>query len=418
MHRIGHDEGPGSHLDVRSIAIAAICVVTTQSVYVKLSDQWIAELAAVVLVGLFLSGISKFVPKSIVAFAIFEVALVLLLVFAHITLSGYVLSGEYISVALLLLVLVPAAAFHFANIGNFSKFLPSIVTVMNVEAAISLFFYVFGQSLSLISPTRRVVVNWGGPTVYDSYFDLFYVRSSASYGILSHGRNIGIFAEAPMHAFMLLVSLLIQLFILRRVRAILLLLTLITIVSTYSTTGMILAITAVVLRLAFGRKLSVRMTVLLTIAPGALMMMLRIYSEKSTFASHSVEIRNENWGAAMDSFLTNPLIGWGFKAASSDVAVLGHTSTVSQVLADGGVVLLIFYFGSLAMLIVELAKSSSIFGMAFVAIVTVAQFFTVVSYTGFSVTLVAFYFVWALSARSRWFDPELREFGVSGPALR
>ena len=117
----------------------------------------------------------------------------------------------------------------------------AITDVVCVFSVISLFFYVFGTWLHLISPMNHVIREWGswGPNPIPNYYFLYYQAQVTHHGNFDLWRNCGIFAEAPMYNMMLCISLAAEVFLYRRKkgRKAVIAILIITIVSTFSTTG-------------------------------------------------------------------------------------------------------------------------------------------------------------------------------------
>lgn len=116
--------------------------------------------------------------------------------------------------------------------------------VLVVFALASLPFYVFGSLLGIVSGSESVTYDWDGERQAVSYYGLYFDSSWQKVnflGVYYGSRNCGIFAEAPMYAFVLCTCLAFQTLIEKRFdwKSVVLVLT---IISTLSTTAYIVLI--------------------------------------------------------------------------------------------------------------------------------------------------------------------------------
>lgn len=109
-----------------------------------------------------------------------------------------------------------------------------IVNVMTVISVVSLFFYIFGSILHIISPSGSVQYEWGRTMHTRTYFGLYYEPQTSDNILSGTIRNCGIFGEATMYGYLLNTAYMLEKKSLRKRRGVLLILG-ITILSTLAT---------------------------------------------------------------------------------------------------------------------------------------------------------------------------------------
>jgi hypothetical protein len=258
-----------------------------------------------------------------------------------------------------------------------------------MEAFISLLLYFLIRVANVFEYTNTISILWGGERQLNSWHYLFFDAQSQSYGILIYGRNCGIFPEAPMHALVLVLSLMIQMFKIEKVNRLKLIITVITILSTFSTTGMIVGVVSVLCKYFVdmkrkNRNLGIRQIIFIILLTVGLVMTLKIFEQKLTFAASSVNIRNRNFLYAVKAFLHSPLYGHGFKTNE-----YAHTSVISQVIADGGVLFFVWYFSSFIRLIYLNWKNKNYADLSFLGCWLLLMSATVITYTNLSICMIA-----------------------------
>lgn len=267
----------------------------------------------------------------------------------------------------------PAFVFLFmlyTERGEMYRFLEKYVNVVTFIAGISLFFWLFGSQMGIIQPTNYIYASWGGNYNYPIWFGVYTQRQEENFLGIILVRNQGIFCEAPMYNFILIVALAYELFlrnhvedkngvsrlnILRndrnvskdggnhfyskadgafsvasnssiiikqqmqrkRVVTFRLILLIVTILTTLTTTGMILLIMAFVLRYMFTKSRdyilrSIKPLLIVLVCIAGLYMAIQIFLQKSS--SFSWKIHFDDLRAGFLAFLSSPLTGTGFES--------------------------------------------------------------------------------------------------------
>lgn len=120
--------------------------------------------------------------------------------------------GEFIIDFILFLLGVIIYSLRLHNIKNLYKILYKISTIVVILAIISLIFYILGSIFNYIKPTDYIKFKWGGTREIPSYHNMYYVTQKQWIFNIGFIRNTGIFTEAPMYGFVLIISLIIELF--------------------------------------------------------------------------------------------------------------------------------------------------------------------------------------------------------------
>lgn len=277
---------------------------------------------------------------------------------------------------------------------NKKYFIKDIINSVFVINIFSLIFYILGPTLKILSPTNTVSIFWGLSKNIASFYNVFFVAQPGAYSILTQGRNTGLFVEGPMYAFVIVVAILFELFLLTNKKKIRLLVGLIALITTYSTTGLIVTIIAILFYVFdnFEKEKGIIKLAILGMVPGMLLFVtffiLKLLDEKMNMG-HSDDIRISNFNNAIHNWASRPLVGYGFKAESTG-NFTGHTSVFSQVIQDGGLLFLLYY--SLPFIeVTGYFLKRRIYGIVFFVICYLLLIFnTAVTYTTISIAILAF----------------------------
>lgn len=248
------------------------------------------------------------------------------------------------------------------------------VNIMTCLGIISLFFWIFGSQLHVISPTGSVLVRWGADVIYPSFYGLYFERQKVQFLFYDGLRNQGIFSEGPMYSLCLVIAIAIELFLRQYFvyssRSVIrmttnrskghhlnsrLILLIITLLTTFTTTGQILLIVMLVLKFALARpKLKenqiFKLIALLFFAAIGGYTACNIFLMKSQ--SMSWKIRADDLRAGFQAWLSSPIFGRGFndlsvlnpfKGAVHTVGTISTSNSITTVLAQGGLLLFLVY---------------------------------------------------------------------------
>lgn len=230
------------------------------------------------------------------------------------------------------------------------KILDKMVKIIIILAYISLFFWLFGSVLNIISPTNYVINAWTDGVITPSYYNLHFDTQGVSFLGIQFIRNSGIFAEGPMWNLMLSLAIMIQILLLPKnnKREILLICTIFTVAST---TG-IFIVGVLILYKVFIYFKGVQKFISLTTFPFLFYVLIQVFDEKASTSSAS--IRLDDFVAGLFAWNESIFFGSGFynglKVLESymDTSLrtnLGNSDSLVLILAQGGIILgVLFYY--------------------------------------------------------------------------
>lgn len=188
------------------------------------------------------------------------------------------------------------------------------VNVLCIIAIISLLFYTFAFIFRIISPTGYISLKWSWRDKVPSYYNMFYdpMPNGLSFGSMIFPRNCGIYPEAPMFMYPLVLALLINKLALHNRKSKKNRLLVITILSTVSITGYIVIVLLYSIEYDFLQ--SVKKHILLKLMIPLIMTMGLIvvyilFSEKLDTGSGA--IRTDHVFASFKSFFETNMLGCG-----------------------------------------------------------------------------------------------------------
>ncbi len=388
---------------------AFLVVITMQTIYMKLANSnlnlFLSASCIVLLLILILAKKKLKVEKRF----LYQI-LLLDVVFLCIPL-GQILTNDELNLSATFLIVVlytvyfPLCALWFyGNKGSVKRFAVNFSDVMYVITAITLVLYVVGQWLNLISPTGSVVSTWNGSTP-DTYFYLLFTPQSISYNGFKQGRFSGMFAEPSLCAFMMCIALMIELFLEKKkisfFRIFILLVAMYVTVSMkgYMITLSILCLFVVTYKFksSLVNKIKFLLSGVIVVVCGIGLVML--YQYKVVRNPNSVAARISKLTSSFSAFWNNPLTGNGFKSDAIGVTG-GDTSVFSQVLQQGGLFFIGWYFYPYYAILIRLLKKRWFKCFWCIIIYLALIFVSTVTYTVFSVTVIAI--LWVLLYSGDW----------------
>ena len=220
---------------------------------------------------------------------------------------------------------------------------------MVVISCISLFFWIFGSTFKMITPTGVALFEWGTVNEVSSYFNIYFETQYVDWlGIDFFWRNTAIFVEGPMMSLTLIIAItLIYYFddiwhIATWKRFILAF----AIITSFSVTGYFILWGFVVLKLYRSKKFRAIMIVMLI--PLSLYAIQVMMDMKQSTGSYS--LREDDYYVGFITWLQNPIFGWGFnnwealQANMKGRANDGFSNSIFSVLTQGGILMGLMYF--------------------------------------------------------------------------
>lgn len=229
-------------------------------------------------------------------------------------------------------------------------------------AFVSLFFWLFASVLGLIETYTVVPTEWGmtiggyekaGKSYYGLYFEMQQALGFLK-GIF-HWRNCGIFCEGPAYAFMLSLALLTEI-ILKDKRKIWRIMTLIAaLMSTCSAMGILYIVLILMLKWLITGNISKNKMMIPIVIVVFCIVVYVVIQNKSNITS--VSLRISDYLNAMKLFKKHPFRGYGIAYALEVTEFVGVTNSVSSILMQGGLFMLIYYLAPLILMIFLYLKS-------------------------------------------------------------
>lgn len=258
-----------------------------------------------------------------------------------------VFKGEEFTYIKLYMLFVPITAMYCFCLNEEKRpysLLLKFSNIVVIEASISIFFWIFGTNLGMISPTMYVPNNWGFLNrLIPSYYNIYFETQEVALGI----RNSGIFNEGPMHNMILCIALSIECFMREKIRYVIVCIFVVAILSTQTTTGILfLAILPIVLYIFLKRKKINFFSIVL--APFLIVLFLNfstyIIDDKREYegGNISVESRSYDIERCIEVGMENPILGVGLFRKSLERSYVrsksqyGGSNSIFKAFAHGG----------------------------------------------------------------------------------
>lgn len=271
-----------------------------------------------------------------------------------------VVAGEEYTYIKLYMIFVPLTAIYCISLEEekraYSLFI-KFSNVIIVEALISIFFWIFGTNLGMISPTMYVPNNWGFLNrLIPSYYNIYFETQEIGWGI----RNSGIFNEGPMHNMILCMALSIECFIRARIRPVIICIFVVAILSTQTTTGFLFLVILTYIYYFFKKQKKINI-ISIVVVPLFIFLFFQVFTflinDKVEYegGSMSVEARSYDIERCIEVGLEKPILGVGLFRKSLETSFVrskdqyGGSNSIFKAFAHGGlytftlyVVLLLF----------------------------------------------------------------------------
>lgn len=215
------------------------------------------------------------------------------------------------------------------------------VNIICVIAIISLLLYTFVFIFKIITPTSYYVIKWSWIDKVPSYYNLFYnpMPNGISLGTVVFPRNCGIFPEAPMFMYPLVLALLINKLILHANKSKKNLLLVVTILSTVSTTGYIVVVLLYSFEyISFKKHILLRIFFPFIMVSGTIIVYYLFIKKMDT---SSGSIRTDHVFASLKAFINTNGLGCGIGNSDYVTALMKYKQGISvglpYLLATGGI---------------------------------------------------------------------------------
>ena len=342
------------------VILIFLLIISTNSIYVNIEDSYNFNKYITILI--FISLLCKILMVNITRRLFNNILFLLAVYYGVVILISIINFSEFsfnsilyyfVNFPLLLAILI------LTNKQNKLKdWLIYFVNIAIFLAIVSLFFWVLGSNLNIISSTDYLVNKWSDGGVATSYNNIYFETQRIAIMDNVIIRNSGIFAEAPMWNLILSIALMIQTLFLGRNKYKTFILVL-TILSTVSTTGIYVIGLIIAYKIIFEVS-GWKKYIAATLIPILLLVLSFVWENKS--ATTSASIRFDDYRAGFHAWLDNIILGSGFTngirviEGYMDTTIrvnLGYSNSLFVILAQGGIVLFILYLLPMMFILVK-----------------------------------------------------------------
>lgn len=224
--------------------------------------------------------------------------------------------------------------------------------IILVVAVVSMFFWLFGSTLGIISPTGVEYTTWGaqdmasGVKAIPSYFGVYFETQSAESIVGNAGkmiRNTAIFTEAPMCNFHFCLALLIEMFYNPKTSRIKCILLIVAILTTISTTGYCMLVLALAAKYLTMHKSKGRLRYLIVLAVPVVMVAAVVvfrYLLESKLSTGSGMSRVSDFVVGFRAWNNSPVFGYGYGKPFYYLNLhYGYCNSITPILGSGGLFL-------------------------------------------------------------------------------
>jgi hypothetical protein len=272
--------------------------------------------------------------------------------------------------------------------------------IIFVLAALSLVIWIMAVILGKLQPIGEVTVAWGGERHTNNYFNLcfYWQPENIPFIRIRILRNTGIFTEAPMYNIFLNTALATELFLKERTKWGRSLLFTVTIFTTIGTLGILLMALIWIMKLFVNIRDRRFKIIFYVLAILAVIMAAALISQKWKVSQGSFATHIDDYAASIKAWREHPVIGCGYEnelfiqgfMSEWRISNTGLSNSAGVVLAEGGLILFIFYTVPFVFMILSAIKSK----IPHIAIWSMAEYglfiLIIFHYRFFMVMLLAF----------------------------
>lgn len=342
------------------VILIFLLIISTNSIYVNIEDSYNFNkyITVIIFVSflfkiLFFNNTRRVFNNILVLLAVYYgiVILVSIINFSEFSLNNILY--YFVNFPLLLVIVI------LVNEQNQLKdWLIYYINITILLSVVSLFFWILGSNLNIMSSTDYLINKWSDGGVAVSYYNIYFETQRIAIMDNVIIRNSGIFAEAPMWNLILSIALMIQTLLMKRNNYKTCILVF-TILSTVSTTGIYIIGLIIVYKIIFEVS-GWKKYIALTLVPILLSILSFVWENKSD--TSSVTIRFDDYRAGFYAWFDNIILGSGFTngirviEGYMDTTIrvnLGYSNSLFVILAQGGIVLFILYLLPMMFILVK-----------------------------------------------------------------
>ena len=274
------------------------------------------------------------------------------------------------------------------------KLFETVENIVLIIASVSLFFWIFGSLLGVLNPSGIEYTTWivdGRETAINKYYNLYFETQTQNFFGAKIMRNSAIFTEGPMCSFMFCYAIFIELFKKKHTDYKKIILLSIAVLSTFSTTGYVIVIAALFIKYMLTRthnKLEFILRIVLIPVVLIAVVIVFEYLLESKLETTSGSTRIDDFVAGLCAWRDQPLMGNGFNNSTSIIQYMstnrmnntGLSNSLVQMLAYGGLYIIVPYVGASAYGIYKIARRRDWNEFAFVIMFIIMFIFTITSF--------------------------------------
>lgn len=256
------------------------------------------------------------------------------------------------------------------NKNELKIFLNKYVKIILIISSISLVFWMFGSVLHIIKPINQIKVVWGKPyTLVDNYAFIYFDSKQVQTWITNAPipRNMSIFGEAPMYAFVIIIAMIINNYTTKnnsksnKYANIILMLSLLSTISVTGIVSGILILLPTILNYYNSLSIKIKRIILVIIIVSAILIFpvgRKIVINKLSTSSSNARVMDLKNG--FNAYIESPIIGKGInhpREYENNVKKgYGYSNVIIPILTDGGIVLTIIYLSPIIAYIILIVK--------------------------------------------------------------
>lgn len=298
-------------------------------------------------------------------------------------------ASESVSYACRFIIYVPIMVIYFISNKLDTSIFKAISDLIIIISIIALFFWLFGSTLKMISPTGSMYTTWGRVN-RSSYLGIYFEIPVSALGIGLY-RNVAIFGEAPAYCFFLCACWLYEEFMNEKSNMYRKGILLLSICTTISTTGFLIIFYGLFIKLAEYMKthrkfMKLKWLCLITVAIIILLLFYRLMMGEGK--TMSLGIRQNDYINGIKAWMTSPLYGLGYQV-DTQIYNTGFSNSISLVLLNGGIIWALVYFTPLVSIVYWGYKNKELivyWGIGICILFSIS----IVGYTYYILTILAF----------------------------
>lgn len=307
-------------------------------------------------------------------------------------------AAAFLKIIIMCLSIIIYLYTHKSDVFFGFSFFEKYVKIICFISIISLFFWIMGPYLGIIKQTGISYSTWGRSIgtykSVPSYFGVYFiVQSNKLFTFLDIVRNSACFVEAPMASFHFSLAFVIDLLLLNDTNKKRRMLLIVAVLSTISVAGYIVTILAIFFKFTISksnRSFVQKIRIMVIPLSGITALYLVYYFFNLKLGTNSGNIRLDDFRAGFLAWLDSPIFGNGYGneicyqqyMSAFRSSNLGFSNSFMQILAQGGIWLIVLYLYSFIKGLYLACKRKAWEKLFFIILFFFLFVSTVVSYTG------------------------------------